>query len=836
MDKTIDEAIELFRSQKIPVFEPGEEEYERSVATPNLLFRFSRPHLVIQPETASHVQAIIKQARAQKLKITIKCGGHSYAGHSTAYKGILLDLKKMNTVMLDIKSKTVTMDAGCTWGHVYKKLVNGRHNGFIINGGRCPFVGVSGFILGGGLSPFTRSFGMGCDTLEEATVVTADGELVTVKDNDDPNSKEGKLFWALRGAGGGNFGVLVKMKLKVQQLQNKDGVVVAGRYQWFPNSGITNDLMSTMNNFYTTVTNDFMTTMNNFYTTDWPNQMTIDSTWMCDPQQKEGDGVRFLVYYDGNKDEFDTLIDKYIKQPELAKQLKRRSLPEKSTRFLHETLVAQWSEETTKAFPTNKTYNIYSSFVFNNDKISIEKVTAIIREEMKTFRRLYRGEKVQFLVTWIHSGGKAREKKPSDTAFFWREAVYHTYVTVDWEDKWMERDMRGFLKNVKKKLRPFSLKREAAFINFADGELSKKAHERAYFGNNRKELRRIKEIWDKDNFFKWTQGIQLPQGIDDDGELDVDVPDKEDMTDTIAEEQWEYFKTDDFVKDLKEFVDNVDKFVKEHPLLERFFKGKKNYIKELAQKAADLKNDPSTPLGSKDLLPKTIKVTLRQQVIYCDDSSSMKRDGRWDSQKRLVDRIAKITTRILPEGQGVALRFINQDVDNNSNLTLAEIRNILEPMSYMPGGNTEIGTYLRSKILEPLVYSKLESKSLERPLLISVITDGMPEGEKSSEFVDAILECGNKLEGAKYPRESVKFMVGQIGTGKAAAKFLETIRNDTKIAESVYCTSDQLDAKFEEFHKNEGDLDRWLVETLYWPIKDSEDKEDHESDGDDKDD
>ncbi|EXX56772.1 hypothetical protein RirG_213100 [Rhizophagus irregularis DAOM 197198w] len=214
----------------------------------------------------------------------------------------------------------------------------------------------------------------------------------------------------------------------------------------------------------------------------------------------------------------------------------------------------------------------------------------------------------------------------------------------------------------------------------------------------------------------------------------------------------------------------------------------------------------------------------------------MKRDGRWDSQKRLVDRIAKITTRILPEGQGVALRFINQDVDNNSNLTLAEIRNILEPMSYMPGGNTEIGTYLRSKILEPLVYSKLESKSLERPLLISVITDGMPEGEKSSEFVDAILECGNKLEGAKYPRESVKFMVGQIGTGKAAAKFLETIRNDTKIAESVYCTSDQLDAKFEEFHKNEGDLDRWLVETLYWPIKDSEDKEDHESDGDDKDD
>ncbi|CAG8719612.1 11734_t:CDS:2, partial [Dentiscutata erythropus] len=584
MDKTIDEANELFRSQKILVFEPGEEEYERSVVTPNLLFRFSRPHLVIQPEDASHIQPIIKQARAQKLKISIKCGGHSYAGHSTANKGISLDLRKINKVKLDIKSKIVTMDAGCNWGHVYKKLVNGRHNRFIINGGRCPFVGVSDFILGGSLSPFTRSFRMGCDTLEEDTVVTADGELVTVKDNDDSNSKKSKLFWALRGAGGCNFDILVKIKLKVQQLQNKEGVVVAGRYQWFLKSArITNDLMNMINYF------DLITTMNNFYTTDWPNQMTIDSTWMCNLQQKEGDGVRFLVYYDGEKDEFDKLINKYIKQPELAKQLKQRSLPEK---------------------PTASTAPSFSTTLIT--------ATTIIWEEMKTFRRLYQGEKVQFLVTWIHSGGKAKEKEPSDTAFFWHEAMYHTHLTVDWEDKWMERDMRGFLKEIKKKLRPFSLKRKAAFINFANGELSKKAYEKAYFGNNREKLRHIKEIWNKDNFFEWNQGIQLPQGIDDDGEdVDVDMPDKEKITDTIAKEQWENFETDDFVKDRKESVDNVDKLVKKHPILERFFKGKKNYIKELVQKAADLKNDLCTSLGSKDLLPKTIKITLRQQVIYC---------------------------------------------------------------------------------------------------------------------------------------------------------------------------------------------------------------------------
>ncbi|KAI2466903.1 hypothetical protein F4781DRAFT_444712 [Annulohypoxylon bovei var. microspora] len=531
----MDRIVKRLKSSNIPVFERGEQEYERSVATPNLLFRFSRPDCVIQPETFLHVQTIIKQARSQRLEITIKGGGHSYAGHSTAFRGISLDLRRLNTANLDIKSRTITIDAGCQWGHVYKTLVNEQHDGFIVNGGRCPFVGVGGFILGGGLGPFTRGIGMGSDTLKEATLVTAEGKLVTVKDSDDPKSNEGRLFWALRGAGGGNFGVLVNMKLQVRKLRDKDGIVVAGRYQWFPKSGMNDD---------------FMTTMNSFYTADWPNRMTIDSTWMCDLRRPSGDGVRFLIYYDGNIDEFNRTIDKYIKHPELSEQLKRRSLPEKSTRFLHETLVSQWSEETTRAFPSNRTYSIYSSFVFNNDKVTIEKVTSIIREEMKVFRDLFSGEQVEFLVTWIHSGGKAAEKKPSDTAFFWREAVYHTYVTVEWEDKWMERDMRGFLGTVKKKLRPLSLKGEAAFINFPDGALCTNGYERAYFGDNREELRLVKEIWDNDNFFKWVQGIQLPRAAEDDGRSSVDRANEEDLTDIIAGEHWKYFKTKNFKKEL----------------------------------------------------------------------------------------------------------------------------------------------------------------------------------------------------------------------------------------------------------------------------------------------
>jgi hypothetical protein len=135
----------------------------------------------------------------------------------------------------------------------------------------------------------------------------------------------------------------------------------------------------------------------------------------------------------------------------------------------------------------------------------------------------------------------------------------------------------------------------------------------------------------------------------------------------------------------------------------------------------------------------------------------MHREGRWDAQKKLIQRITKITTRILPEGEGVALRFINREVDSSSNLTLDGIGKIMDPMPWQPGGNTAIGTYLRSKVLEP-VYSKIRAKNLERPLLISIITDGMPEPENKSELVNAILECGNILQYAGYPRESTYLM------------------------------------------------------------------------------
>ncbi|KAH8799802.1 hypothetical protein F5884DRAFT_868909 [Xylogone sp. PMI_703] len=554
----MNEVINNLKSRRIPVFTAGEAEYERSVANANLLYRYARPDCVVQPSSASHVQRVVIEAKQRNIKITIKNGGHSYAGFSTAERGsILLDLSRMNHVEINKEKTIITIEAGAVWAHAYRQLVNNHLDGYIINGGRCPSVGVSGFILGGGLSPFTRSFGMGCDSLKEASIVTADGDLITVKDSDDPKSDKGRLFWALRGAGGGNFGVVVELKLSIHRLQKGGETVVAGRYTWTPK---LNEM------------DQFMATMNDFYTTNWPTNITIDSTWLCELSKTGIElEVRFPVYHDGSKTEFDKLIDRNIKHPELARQLKRRSLPEKSSRFLHETLVAQWSEETQKALPSKASYRIYTSFVFKNDRSDFIKITSIIREDMKAFRREFVGEQGLLQVTFIHTGGKASELKRSATAFRWRDAVFHAYIMMEWNDKWLEYEMRGFCQKLKEKLRPFSMMNRAAFINFPDETLSSSnTHERAYYGNNRQELQRIKQIWDKDDFFGWAQGIRLPstlnaramqsapsarmlvesRSIDQEDEMQPinaeeasteTAMDEQGLTDTVAKQQWEQF-------------------------------------------------------------------------------------------------------------------------------------------------------------------------------------------------------------------------------------------------------------------------------------------------------
>ncbi|GAA4540610.1 FAD-binding oxidoreductase [Amycolatopsis samaneae] len=182
---------------------PGDGGFDTAKRGYNPLFDGHTPAAVVKCVSAEDVQACVTAA-ARRLPIAARGGGHSYAGYSVPDRGLVLDLGKMSTV--DVQGDRVVVGAGARLKDVYAAL--GRA-GRSLPAGSCPSVGIAGLTLGGGIGVLTRKYGLTCDHLESARIVTADGKLRTAS-----AQSEQDLFWALRGGGGGNFGVVTSFTFR----------------------------------------------------------------------------------------------------------------------------------------------------------------------------------------------------------------------------------------------------------------------------------------------------------------------------------------------------------------------------------------------------------------------------------------------------------------------------------------------------------------------------------------------------------------------------------------------------------------------------------------------
>ncbi|KAF3192014.1 hypothetical protein TWF788_004204 [Orbilia oligospora] len=275
------------------------------------------------------------------------------------------------------------------------------------------------------------------------------------------------------------------------------------------------------------------------------------------------------------------------------------------------------------------------------------------------------------------------------------------------------------------------------------------------------------------------------------------------------------------VKTVDDFKKEVNKFV-EDSKLGRLFPPQSTYIKNVVDKAVSLGRDPSNPLDTKDLA----RIALYQLVIYCDDSGSMRQGTRRDDLKDLVKRIAIVTSRVAPDGEGVEIRFINHPTaPHYSKPRLEAIDSIMAEVTW--DGWTPIGTNLKEKVLEPLIYSKLRlnSNALTRPVLIYTIAGGCPEeGPMSKETRDTlkenIVECGRVLVQHGYHVDAVKFYIAQIGDDEEATTWLDDLR-DAGLDDVLYCATERLDDKYRELRRTPRKLEQWLLKELISPILDA---------------
>lgn len=201
-----DTAVErLAATVRGEVIQPGNPSYDTARRVYNGMIN-RHPRLVVRCVDVADVITAVHFAREHELVLAVRGGGHNAAGLGTCDDGVVIDLSRMRGVHVEAAGRVVRVEGGCIWADVDHAT---HAFGLATPSGIISSTGVGGLALGGGFGHLSRRYGLTCDNLLSADVVTADGRLVTASAEEHPD-----LFWGLRG-GGGNFGIVTSFAFRL---------------------------------------------------------------------------------------------------------------------------------------------------------------------------------------------------------------------------------------------------------------------------------------------------------------------------------------------------------------------------------------------------------------------------------------------------------------------------------------------------------------------------------------------------------------------------------------------------------------------------------------------
>jgi hypothetical protein len=165
-----------------------------------------KPAFIARCRTAEDVAEAIRLAHAEGLRVSVRGGDHSTSGSSVCEGGLMIDLSPMKAIDIDVNARTARVGAGARWKDFDEAA---QVHGLATTGGTVSDTGVAGLTLGGGLGWLAGRYGLACDNLIGAEIVTADGQILRASQDENAD-----LFWAIRG-GGGNFGVVTAFEFRL---------------------------------------------------------------------------------------------------------------------------------------------------------------------------------------------------------------------------------------------------------------------------------------------------------------------------------------------------------------------------------------------------------------------------------------------------------------------------------------------------------------------------------------------------------------------------------------------------------------------------------------------
>jgi FAD/FMN-containing dehydrogenase len=428
--------------------QPGDPRYEEARKVFNGIIE-KRPAMIVRCADVADTIAAVNFALETNLSLAVRGGGHGVTGNALCDGGLVIDLSTMKRVQVDPNRRTARAEGGTTWDDFDRET---QAFGLATTGGIVPTTGIAGLTLGGGIGYLNRKYGLACDNLLSAEVVSADGRLLRAS-----NDENADLFWALRG-GGGNFGVVTSFEYQAHPV----GPVLAGEVIY------PLDQAKEVLRFYRK------------WSEAAPDEVRADATLLTGP---EGPVLDVIMCYCGEIEEGEKVL-----QP-------MRSCGSPIADSVAAVPYATVQNLLTEVFQPGRLHYWKSGFVRTFSDDAVEALVDFFAANVPGY----------FAAIAIeHLGGAVSRVGPQDTAFGHRDAQHSLLVLRMWQDPGESDKNIDWARRCYETAEPFL--KDGAYVNYLADEGEPRI--RDAYGVNYQRLREIKKKYDPTNVFRLNQNIK----------------------------------------------------------------------------------------------------------------------------------------------------------------------------------------------------------------------------------------------------------------------------------------------------------------------------------------
>src|SRR5262245_51036498 len=452
---------------------PDSQEYESARKPAMARFHHIRPRAVVRCRTAHDVAETISFAQRTGLPTATRSGGHCFAGRSST-EGIVIDVAPMKAV--SVLGGVATVGAGARLGDVYDSL--NKHD-LTIPAGSCPSVGIAGLTLGGGLGILGRKYGLTSDHMLAAQVVLADGRIVECDDDRDQ-----ELFWALRGAGSGNFGVVTSLVFRTRPASSATNLHFAWPYS---RAAAVIDAWQA-------------------WAPDAPDDLYTSLLVTAPAEVERPPELNLFGSMLGSERDVADLLEELVARAgaDPTTDFRKHMSPGETARFWAAPGADRADQDEEQPAPQSE-YLMFKSEFFRRPLAAeaIAALLSILAEE----RVPGQARELDF-TPW---GGAYNRTREDATAFVHRRerfSVKHTAAVDSGSPKAAKDAAQRWLTASWRTVRPWGSRR--VFPNFPDPDLE--AWRQAYYGTNYERLVRVKGTYDPGNFFRFHQSLPSNPG------------------------------------------------------------------------------------------------------------------------------------------------------------------------------------------------------------------------------------------------------------------------------------------------------------------------------------